>query len=627
MLKKGTSIKLDRCSVKVVENLSEGGFAYVHRVKEEASGKRHYALKQIVTNNDAELSRAAQAELELMRSLAPHPNVIGLLASASVSGSVLLLLELCQKSLADRVLAKQSFRWTELLDAFAQITAAVVHLHSQSPPIAHRDLKIENVLVAFDGLYKLCDFGSCSTEAQVFEERADILAAEEHIGKTTTMMYRAPEMIDLYQGLLINEQVDTWALGCLLYTMAFCAHPFSDGSATRILNGEGTAVPDSSTYPTALQTLLDSMFVRDPTQRATANQILESVGQLRLDSATAEAEAASKVDAAIATPRGWLMKKGDGKRKKGLGAVFGGGTKWERVWCALEPEAGRLSFFAEPDAPQPLEAISMQSIVKAESSTGGGKYPLGWSLVVKGSQKQHLLRPCDEKEATDTATDPVAEKEHTHSMWMAVFAQIEADNAATLARVAARHSFRDLAAGGGSPIVRQEKKRGEKATTTISASPAPGLEPQENWTPDFSFGENDEALAEVPASTSAPAEAFDADWGDASPAFVSSVPVSGASASIEDSANGEWSPEFSFGVAFDGTEPETETEAAPETEPEPEPERQSEPEPQPQSDPSVAGGVKNGSADVGASSVDECVGGGATGDAETADHVGEITDL
>ena len=64
------------------------------RVKEQSSAsksRRHYALKQIVTNNDGELSRAAGRERELMQSLAPHPNIIGLLDSASASGAVLLL--------------------------------------------------------------------------------------------------------------------------------------------------------------------------------------------------------------------------------------------------------------------------------------------------------------------------------------------------------------------------------------------------------------------------------------------------------------------------------------------------------------------------------------------------------
>lgn len=42
------------------------------------------------------------------------------------------------------------------------MSRALVYLHSQEPPIAHRDIKLENVLIN-KGVFKICDFGSCST--------------------------------------------------------------------------------------------------------------------------------------------------------------------------------------------------------------------------------------------------------------------------------------------------------------------------------------------------------------------------------------------------------------------------------------------------------------------------------
>ena len=52
------------------------------------------------------------------------------------------------------------------------VCAALNHLHSQSPPIAHRDLKAENMLLGADGTVKLCDFGSATSRAGVYESYA-----------------------------------------------------------------------------------------------------------------------------------------------------------------------------------------------------------------------------------------------------------------------------------------------------------------------------------------------------------------------------------------------------------------------------------------------------------------------
>lgn len=37
-------------------------------------------------------------------------------------------------------------------------------MHSQVPPIIHRDLKIENLLISGDSTIKLCDFGSATAD-------------------------------------------------------------------------------------------------------------------------------------------------------------------------------------------------------------------------------------------------------------------------------------------------------------------------------------------------------------------------------------------------------------------------------------------------------------------------------
>ena len=60
---------------------------------------------------------------------------------------------------------KPALSQSHVLEVFEQIVAAVAHMHALSPPVAHRDLKLENVLCTEDGRsYVLCDFGSATTD-------------------------------------------------------------------------------------------------------------------------------------------------------------------------------------------------------------------------------------------------------------------------------------------------------------------------------------------------------------------------------------------------------------------------------------------------------------------------------
>ena len=89
-------------------------------------------------------------------------------------------------------------------------------LHAQRPPIVHRDLKPENFLIK-NGAYKLCDFGSAvfgHVELKTPKARQE---AEEVIEKTTTQMFRAPEMVDLYMAKKLTQATDVWALGSVCH--------------------------------------------------------------------------------------------------------------------------------------------------------------------------------------------------------------------------------------------------------------------------------------------------------------------------------------------------------------------------------------------------------------------------
>ena len=55
---------------------------------------------------------------------------------------------------------------------------------------------------------------------------------QEDIDKNTTPCYRAPEQCNLYSKFPINEQVDVWALGCILFSLCYQDFPFEAKLAT-----------------------------------------------------------------------------------------------------------------------------------------------------------------------------------------------------------------------------------------------------------------------------------------------------------------------------------------------------------------------------------------------------------
>ena len=95
-------------------------------------------------------------------------------------------------------------------------------MHNQQPPIAHRDIKVENVLL-HNKKFKLCDFGSASTATLTHGTLSEDAIDEtfESYEKYTTMMYRPPEMIDKYKRFNVSSKADIWMIGCVAFTLCY----------------------------------------------------------------------------------------------------------------------------------------------------------------------------------------------------------------------------------------------------------------------------------------------------------------------------------------------------------------------------------------------------------------------
>ncbi|XP_028348264.1 cyclin-G-associated kinase isoform X5 [Physeter macrocephalus] len=287
----GQTVEMGELRLRVRRVLAEGGFAFVYEAQDLGSG-REYALKRLLSNEE-EKNRAIIQEVCFMKKLSGHANIVQFCSAASIGkeesdtgqAEFLLLMELCRGQLVEflkKIESKGPLSCDTVLKIFYQTCRAVQHMHRQKPPIIHRDLKVENLLLSNQGTIKLCDFGSATTISHYpdyswsAQRRALV---EEEITRNTTPMYRTPEIVDLYSNFPIGEKQDIWALGCILYLLCFGQHPFEDGAKLRIVNGK-YAIPADDTRYSVFHGLIRATLRVSPEERLSITELVSQLQEI-----------------------------------------------------------------------------------------------------------------------------------------------------------------------------------------------------------------------------------------------------------------------------------------------------------------------------------------------------------
>jgi serine/threonine kinase 16 len=95
------------------------------------------------------------------------------------------------------------------------------------------------------------------------------------------MAYRAPELFDVKGGATLDEKVDVWSLGCILFALAYLHSPFETVQTTEhggsialaVMNGRYKH-PANSPYGEGVRRLIDGMLKVDPRERPNIHQVL-----------------------------------------------------------------------------------------------------------------------------------------------------------------------------------------------------------------------------------------------------------------------------------------------------------------------------------------------------------------
>jgi len=144
-------------------------------------------------------------EIQALRRLSPHPNIITLLEVLydQPSGRLALVFELMDMNIYELIRERRHYLAGNRVRSFMyQLCRAMDHMHRNG--IFHRDIKPENILIK-DEMLKLADFGSCR----------GIYSKQPFTEYISTRWYRAPECL-LTDGYY-SYKMDIWGLGCVFF--------------------------------------------------------------------------------------------------------------------------------------------------------------------------------------------------------------------------------------------------------------------------------------------------------------------------------------------------------------------------------------------------------------------------
>lgn len=207
-------------------------------------------------------------EVEIMKSLPKHPNIVTLKDTYEDDDAVHIVMELCEGGeLFDRIVARGHY--TERAAAVVMRTIVEVVQVCHRHGVMHRDLKPENFLFANkkeSAALKAIDFG-----LSVFFKPGERF--NEIVGSP---YYMAPEVLKRSYG----PEVDVWSAGVILYILLCGVPPFWAETEQGVAQAIIRSVIDFKRDPWPkvsdnAKDLVKKMLDPEPSRRLTAQQVLE----------------------------------------------------------------------------------------------------------------------------------------------------------------------------------------------------------------------------------------------------------------------------------------------------------------------------------------------------------------
>ncbi len=249
------------------------GQVWLARLKGARGFSKLVAIKTLLSDqNDRERLEAMLAEEARLASLIQHANVVHTMELGEHEGLLYLVMEWVDGEPLGFLLERASQRGGMPIDvAVALVSQVLSGLHAahelsdEAGPlgVVHRDVSPHNILVTYDGVAKLLDFGI----AKATQQTSSNTETGEIKGKFS---YMAPEQI---LGSEVDRRCDVFAAGIVLYLLATGRHPFKHHNTAAVIHAITTddpVAPPSTLvedFPAELERVLLKALEKDVNKR------------------------------------------------------------------------------------------------------------------------------------------------------------------------------------------------------------------------------------------------------------------------------------------------------------------------------------------------------------------------
>ena len=268
---------------KIGKIIGKGAYALVKKVLDvqtnEKLAMKIYEKKNFI--NDINKKKCIQREISILNKV-NHKNIVKLREVIHTNNHILIIMELIEgismrEYYNKNIKRKNNFNHLEkeIKYFFYQIFDCMNYLHKNH--IAHRDIKLENILIEKNNNIKIIDFGfgMNNTDYNYRTNNNNINFYKLENFFCGTPNYMPPEII--CKKRYIGEKADLWSLGILFYKMVMGDFPFKGKDEKELFKNVKTGkFKLKEGLNENIVKIIKGLIVVNPDKRISCSEVLEN---------------------------------------------------------------------------------------------------------------------------------------------------------------------------------------------------------------------------------------------------------------------------------------------------------------------------------------------------------------